>query len=385
MAKIWCGVLGCTGTVGQKFITLLDNHPWFEVRCIGASSRSAGKLYPTAVNWMQDCDVPVYAENMVVNDCSDPQVFIDAGCSFVFSGLDSSVAGEIEDSFANAGLGVFSNSKNHRMDKDVPIVCVDVNPDHLDAIQHQRRRRRRASGNEGSDNNGFIVTNANCSTTGLVIALKPLWDKFKIDKILVTTMQAISGGGIPGVPSYAILDNVVPHISGEEEKLVIEPRKIFGQYLPLAGDGKEEGAEEGGDVFVDATIAVSAHCNRVPVVDGHTECVSISLRDPPSGGGDLAEEVISTFRSFVSPIHHLGLPSAPEYAVRVCGDGRGDSNRPQPRLDRMCGKGYTVSVGRIRECAILDVKFVVLSHNTVIGAAGGALLNAELAKVKGYV
>lgn len=338
--KLRVGILGATGAVGQKFVERLEGHPWFEVTALAASERSAGKPYREAVNWIGSRPIPaaLAGEEVVA---AAPGL----DCDFVFSGLDSAVAGDLERAFAEAGYPVISNARNHRMQADVPLLIPEVNPDHTALIAQQRW------GGEG----GYVVTNPNCSTVGLVCALRPLYDAFGIEALHVTTMQALSGAGYPGVPSLDALANVVPFISGEEEKMATEPLKLLGRL-------------EGGRV-VPAAFAVSAQCNRVPVLEGHLECVSVRLRERAT-----AEAVREALVGFRSPIADLGLPSAPEPFLEVFDDPR----FPQPRRHAEHGRGMTVSVGRIRPCTVFDVKFVVLVHNTVRGAAGGALLNAEL-------
>jgi aspartate-semialdehyde dehydrogenase len=286
-------------------------------------------------------------------------------CRVVFSALDSSVAGPIEEAFAQYGIAVFSNSKNHRYDTDVPIIIPAVNASHLDIVRFQQQQRKFSS--------GFIVTNANCSTTGLVVALKPIEDAFGIEEAVVFTMQAVSGAGYPGVASMDILDNVVPFIDGEEEKLEKETRKILGKVE------KEGGTEK----FAPLQVRMSAHTNRVPVLDGHTMCVSLKLRNKAT-----PEQIQTALQNFSPETNSLHLPSAPKQTLKLLQE----RDRPQPRLDRELGKGYTVSVGRVRGGASsdpnmcsFDIRLVCLVHNTVLGAAGGAVLNAELAKAKGFL
>lgn len=351
--KINVGVLGATGSVGQRFMQLLDGHPWFSVTALGASPRSAGKTYADAVNWKQAVPIPEHMASIVVSECR-PDLPQFADVQIIFSGLDNTYAGDIEEAFAKAGKAVFSNAKNHRMDSDVPILIPPVNIDHLDVIPAQRAAR-------GYDK-GFIITNANCSTTAMSIGLKPLAEKFGIDSVMISTMQAISGAGYPGLSGMDILDNVVPYIGGEEPKMETESRKILGTV--------QNGA------FVDADITVSAMCNRVHVLDGHTECMSIKLSKPAS-----PEDVISAIKNYPSVTKDLGLPSAPDHDVMY----NAAPDRPQPRMDRMVGDGYTVTVGRVRNCNIFDIRMVVFGHNTIVGAAGGSLLNAELCVVRGLV
>eukprot|EP00123_Amoebidium_parasiticum_P005807 comp16908_c0_seq1/m.15447 comp16908_c0_seq1/g.15447 ORF comp16908_c0_seq1/g.15447 comp16908_c0_seq1/m.15447 type:complete len:358 (-) comp16908_c0_seq1:292-1365(-) len=350
--KIKVGILGATGMVGQRFVQLLADHPWFEIAALGASERSAGSPYSVAAKaWKLDTPIPEHVASIVVSECKGEHF---KHCRVVFSGLDSSVAGEIESEMAKAGLGVFSNSRNHRYDQYVPLVVPTVNDVHLDIITQQR--------NAEGLTKGFIVTNANCSSTGLCVPLKVLDDLFGLDLVMVTTMQAVSGAGYPGVPSIDIMGNVVPYISGEEEKMEMEPQKILGTF------------DNSG--FKNASFKISAHCNRVPVIDGHTECVSVKLRKPAT-----VDEVKAGFKNYVSEAQRMNLPSAPKVCIAV----PEQPDRPQPRLDRGLGGGFTVSVGRVREDPIFDIKFVMLSHNTIIGAAGGAIMNAELACAKGYL
>jgi aspartate-semialdehyde dehydrogenase len=343
--KINVAILGATGSVGQKFIELLSNHPWFNIAELAASDRSAGKKYSEAVNWVMQSQLDKNISEMVVQKC-EPNL----KSKIVFSALDASVAGEIEEDFARNGYVVISNARNHRFDDDVPLLIPEVNPDHLDLIHQQKF------------GNGFIVTNPNCSTIGLVMALKPLQDKFGIEAINVVTMQAISGGGYPGVPSMDIIDNVIPFISGEEEKMEKEPKKILGNF----SNGKIQFAD----------FKISAQCNRVAVIDGHTESVQLKFINKPS-----KEEMINVWNSFSSEPQKLNLPSAPKNPL-IYLDG---DKYPQPKLHRSLGNGMSVSVGRLRDCSLFDYKFTVLSHNTIRGAAGGTILIAELLKAKGYL
>ena len=349
MEKIKVGILGATGMVGQRFIQLLENHPWFEIGDLAASERSAGKPYEEAVSgrWKLETPIPEKTASMVVKECTPV-----LDCKVVFSALDASFAGPVEEDFAKAGYVVSSNSRNHRMVDDVPLLIPEVNAEHTAIIEQQKKR---------FNDKGYIVTNPNCSTIGLVLALAPLHKKYSIKKMVVTTLQALSGAGFPGVPSLDILDNVIPFIGGEEAKMESETLKLLGTL-------------EGGK-FVFADIAVSASCNRVNVKDGHLECVSIELDKKPS-----RDELIRTLQSF-NPLKELNLPSSPPQPILV----KEEENRPQPRYDRDLGKGMASIVGRIRECPVLDYKLVILSHNTVRGAAGAAILNAEYLKVKGFL
>ncbi|HKY03684.1 MAG TPA: aspartate-semialdehyde dehydrogenase [Blastocatellia bacterium] len=346
--KIKVGVLGATGAVGQKFVALLENHPWFELTELAASDRSSGKPYKEAANWRQYTPIPESVKDLRVKPC-EPGL----QCRVVFSGLDASVAGEVEENFARAGYIVVSNSKNHRMDEDVPLLVPEINAEHLGLISVQRERR----GWQGA-----LVTNPNCSTIGLVMALAPLDRAFKIRRVIVTTMQALSGAGYPGPSAVDMLGNVVPFISSEEDKLETEPCKIMGS---LDRDRIR---------FND--MVISAHTNRVSVEDGHMECVSVEMEKKPS-----LEEVAEVLASFRSLPQELRLPMAPERPVIVSTE----RDRPQPRLDRDAGRGMSAVVGRLRECPVFDIRFVVLSHNTIRGAAGAAILNAEIMKAQGFL
>lgn len=345
MTKIPVGILGATGAVGQQFIRLLHDHPWFEITALAASERSAGKTYAEAVRWILPCQIPGSVASMTVSACEP-----DLPCQIVFSGLDATVAGTIEEQFAMAGYAVISNARNHRMRSDVPLLIPEVNPGHLALIRSQPYGK------------GFIVTNPNCSTTGLVLALKPFYNLFGIQYVHVTTMQALSGAGYPGVASLDIYDNVVPFISGEEEKMMIEPQKILGALC--------------GNEVKNAVFPVSAHCHRVPVIDGHMESVSLTFTEKVE-----REDVINALTNFTSLPQKYELPSAPKNPIVYF-----ESERfPQPRLHRDIGKGMSVSVGKLQKDVLFDWSFVLLVHNTIRGAAGGAILNAELAVREGYV
>lgn len=346
-AKIKVGVLGATGAVGQKFVRLLENHPWFELTEVAASERSAGKTYGEAVRWLQNSSLPKSAAQLLVKPCRT-----ELDCRIVFSGLDASVAGEVETDFAAAGYAVFSNSRNHRLDDDVPLVIPEINADHLALIEIQKQKR----------GPGFIVTNSNCSTMFLAMALGPLHQAFGVEKVFVTTMQAISGAGYPGVASLDILGNVIPFIAGEEEKMEIETRKILGT---LAAERVQL-----------ADFIVSAQTNRVPVEDGHTECISVKLRQPTS-----VEAIKELLRNFRGLPQELRLPSAPPQPILVVEE----NDRPQPKRDVDRANGMATIIGRIRPCPILDFRFVVLGHNTIRGAAGASILNAELLVVQGKI
>jgi len=349
-AKKWrAGVLGATGLVGQRLVKLLAGHPWFELTEVAASERSSGKSYAEAVRWHLEGPIPEAARNLVVKSL-DPSL----ECDFVFSALDSSVAGGAEEDFARAGYPVVSNSKNHRMDPDVPLLIPEVNAAHLDAIPAQQKNRGYHS--------GFIVTNPNCSTAGLVLVLKPLADAFGLEKVFAVTLQAVSGAGYPGVASLDIHANVIPFISGEEEKMESEPQKLLGKW---------DGAR-----FIDAGLGLSAHCNRVPVLEGHLECISIGLKKIAC-----LKEVREALRNFEVDAALAALPSAIRHPVVVI-DGE---DRPQPRRDVHAGNGMAAVVGRVRECPLLDIKLTLLSHNLVRGAAGAALLNAELLAARSFL
>jgi aspartate-semialdehyde dehydrogenase len=342
--RIKVAVLGATGAVGQRFVSLLDGHPWFRVTALCASERSVGQRYDGAARWFLQEPMPSYARDMEVVPCRPG---IDA--RIAFSGLDASVAGPIEEEFAGAGCAVVSNSRNHRMDPDVPLLIPEVNADHLELVELQKRRWR---------GGGFIVTNPNCSTVGLAMSTAPLERAFGIKRVVVATLQAISGAGYPGVPAVDILDNIIPYIGGEEEKMESETLKILG----TAGRP--------------APFTISAHCHRVQVSDGHTLAVSVETVERATPGE--ATRVLGEFRSSLAA---LGLPSLPERPIEVT-DG---PDRPQPKYDRMAGKGMTLTVGRVRSCPVLGLKYVALVHNTIRGAAGAAILNAEVLKAKGYL
>jgi aspartate-semialdehyde dehydrogenase len=349
LEKKWrAGVLGATGLVGQRIVKLLSNHPWFELTEVAASERSSGKRYSEAVRWHLDGPIPENARDLIVKGL-DPTL----DCDFVFSALDSSVAGSAEEDFARAGYPVVSNSKNHRMDAYVPLLIPEVNAAHLEAIPIQQKKC-------GYDR-GFIVTNPNCSSAGLVLVLKPLADAFGLEKVFVVTLQAVSGAGYPGVATMDIQGNVIPFISGEEEKMETEPQKLLGKW-----DGSR---------FVDAGVGLTAHCNRVPVLDGHLECVSIGLKKIAS-----LREVQEALRTFEVDAELATLPSALRYPIIVLDE----ENRPQPRRDVDAGGGMAAVVGRVRECPLLDVKLTLLSHNLVRGAAGAAVMNAELLAARGF-
>ncbi len=334
--------------VGQRFIQLLDNHPQFEVSALAASGRSQGKPYGEACTWRLSGTIPAAVELMPVQRPEPP-----LDCDLVFSSLPGDIARETEESFAAAGLPVISNSSAFRMDDDVPLLIPEINAEHLSLLDRQR---------EKYPSGGFIVTNPNCSTIMLALALAPLHREFGVESIVATTLQALSGAGYPGVASLDILDNVLPFISGEEEKIESETKKILGRF---AVDHIEE-----------APVAVSAQCHRVNVMDGHMAAVRVKLRRKASIG-----EVRAAFRTFRSVAHELQLESAPKSVIAVLDQ----LDRPQPKLDRDAGNGMTVSIGRLLPDSVMDYRFVALSHNTIRGAAGAAILNAELLIAKGYL
>jgi aspartate-semialdehyde dehydrogenase len=346
--KIPVGILGATGVVGQRFIQMLEAHPWFEVAWLAASDRSAGQTYGDVVRWRLKTPIPDRVRKMQVSNASP-----EGAPRVIFAALDAGIARELEPQFAAAGCAVVSNSSAFRMHENVPLIIPEVNADHLLLIEKQCWRK---------ESSGYIVTNPNCSAIGLVVALAPLHRKFGIESVFVTTMQAVSGAGYPGVASLDILGNVIPYIAKEEEKMEEETRKLLGR---LNSDHVEP-----------AAFSMTAHCNRVAVEDGHTESVSVKLRQKTD-----AAEIIAAFNGFRSTPQQLGLPLAP--AQPLIYDDAPD--RPQPRFDVDRGNGMTVSVGRLRPCGVLDYKFTVLSHNTIRGAAGAALLNAELLKAQGYL
>ncbi|RLI87351.1 MAG: aspartate-semialdehyde dehydrogenase [Archaeoglobales archaeon] len=341
--RLKVAVLGATGMVGQKFVQMLENHPWFEISALAASERRVGKIYGEEVDWIVSADVPECVKDMEMVPM-DPK-YVDA--DIAFSALPSDVAREVEANFAREGFIVASNASAFRMEEDVPLVIPEVNPDHLQLVEVQKKRR-------GWD--GFIVTNPNCTTIVLVISLKPLMD-LGLKTVRVASMQALSGAGYPGVPSMAITDNVIPFIKGEEEKVETEPLKLLGKF-----DGKK---------VIPAPIKISASCHRVPVLDGHTEAVWVEFDRDVS-----VEEAIAAFES----LKPLDLPTSPEKVIIV----RSEPDRPQPRLDRDEGRGMSVVVGRVRRDSD-GLKYVVMGHNTVRGAAGASILNAELMVKNGMI
>jgi len=345
--RIPVGILGATGMVGQQFVKFLQNHPWFEIAWMGASDRSAGKPYREATSWRLDGAMPAAVWNLEVQECKPANA-----PRLMFSSMDASVATEIERDFAKTGHVVVSNSRNHRMEPDIPLLIPEVNPDHLKIIPHQQRVRGWK---------GQIATNPNCSTIVLALALAPL-KQFGITRVVATTMQAISGAGYPGVASMDINANVIPFIGGEEEKMQQETQKILGDFVS--------------DSLRPLNARVSAHCNRVPVVDGHTVAVSVEFERKPS-----KDEIIRALVNYRSVPQDRKLPSAPPQPILYMEE----NDRPQPRRDVERERGMAVFVGRMRECPVLDYKFVALGHNTIRGAAGAAVLNAELMYSEGLL
>jgi aspartate-semialdehyde dehydrogenase len=338
------GILGATGMVGQRFIQLLENHPWFTVTWLAASDRSSGKSYGEAAKWRLDTPLPERIARMTVSP-AEPE----GAPKIIFASVDAAIAREMEPRFAAAGCAVVSNSSAFRMAPSVPLVIPEINADHLHLIEEQSWRK---------ESGGYIVTNSNCTVMGPVLALKPIVDRFGIEQIFATSMQAVSGAGYPGVASMDILDNVVPYIANEEEKMEEEMLKLLGSL--------EE--NPAGRAVKPLAARMSASCNRVPVLDGHTVSVSIKLAKPAT-----REELLAAWAEF-KPLAGQGLPTAPDQPV----EWAPQDDRPQPRLDRNRGNGMAVTVGRLRPCNVLDWKFTVLSHNTIRGAAGAAILNAEL-------
>jgi len=347
--KFRVGILGATGTVGQRFIELLEGHPQFEVTALAASDRSQGKPYSEACAWRLPCEMPARARALVVSAPQPP-----LACDLIFSSLPGEMAHETEDAFARAGYPVISNSSAFRMDEDVPLLIPEINHEHLALIETQRRTR----GYE----RGYIVTNPNCSTIMIALALAPLQARFGVESCVATTMQALSGAGYPGVASLDVVDNLLPYIGGEEEKIESETLKILGRMT----DGGVKRAD----------MRVSAQCQRVNVSDGHFGALRVKLARAAG-----LEEFTDALASFSALPQELRLHSAPARPVIV----RDEPDRPQPRLDRDAGRGMSVSVGRIRPDAVLDYRFIALSHNTVRGAAGAAILNAELLAAKGHL
>jgi aspartate-semialdehyde dehydrogenase len=346
--KLPVGILGATGIVGQRFVQMLENHPWFEVAWLAASDRSEGKAYGEAARWRLKTAIPSRVAGLTVSPATP-----DGAPKVIFAALDASIAAELEPRFAEAGCAVISNSSALRMKTDVPLVIPEVNPDHLKLLECQSWRRK---------SGGFVVTNSNCSAMGLVMALAPLEQKFGLETVMVVTLQAVSGAGYPGVASLDILGNVIPYIAKEEEKMEEETQKLLGRL--------------NGSSIVPGAFGMSAQCNRVAVEDGHTESVSVKLKK-----GAKPEEIIAAWNEFRGVPQEIKLPTAPERPVQYLAS----ADRPQPRFDVDAGDGMTATVGRLRPCSVLDWKFTVLSHNTIRGAAGAAILNAELLKAQGHL
>lgn len=343
--KYRVGILGATGTVGQRFIQLLQNHPQFEITALAASDRSTGKIYSEACAWKLAGGMPENVKEIMVQPIEPP-----LDCDIVFSSLPSSVARETEEAFARAGYPVISNSSSYRMDEDVPLLIAEINHEHLGLIERQRQKR--------GFGKGFIITNPNCAVVSFAPPLAALHRKFGVEEVIVTTLQAISGAGYPGVPSLDITDNVMPYIAGEEPKVETEAQKILGKFV----DGAIEKAD----------FTVSAQCFRVHVIDGHSASVRVNLKQTAT-----LEDVVEAMTNFPS----LNLYSSPKKFIDICDE----PSRPQPRLDRDSGKGMTITVGRLFPDNVFDYRFVALSHNTVRGAAGSAILNAELLIDKGII
>ena len=346
--KIPIGILGATGVVGQRFIQMLEHHPWFEVAWLAASDRSEGKVYSEAARWRLKTPIPPAVAAMQVSPATP-----EGSPKIIFAALDASIAAELEPRFADAGCAVVSNSSALRMQQDVPLVIPEVNASHIKLIDVQAWRKK---------SGGYVVTNPNCSAIGLVLALAPLHQKFGLETVMAVTMQAVSGAGYPGVASLDILGNVIPFIRNEEEKMEEETKKLLGELS--------------GSKIIPGDFAMSAQCNRVAVEDGHTESVSIRLKTKAK-----PHEIIAAWNNYRAEPQELKLPSAPQRPVVYLEA----ADRPQPRFDVDMGAGMTTAVGRLRPCGVLDWKFTVLSHNTIRGAAGAAVLNAELLKAKGYL
>lgn len=342
MSQIPVAVLGATGSVGQRFISLLDNHPWFKVVALAASDRSVGQKFSDVCRWVLNDPMPDYARAMVVV----PAVPEAVNAKIVFSALHNEIAKDLEPQFAKAGAAVCSNASSYRRGEDIPLLLPEVNAEHIQLVKIQRQQRGWG---------GCILTNPNCTSAGLTVALKALDDSFGVKKVFAVSLQALSGAGYPGVSSLDIIDNVIPNIGGEEEKVEWEPRKMLGKLI----DSKVQLAD----------IGFSAHTNRVAVIDGHTVCVSVELARPTDP--ETAEAIL---RAYAAPLSARELPSSPRPVISV----REEADRPQPRLDRLTGKGMTTVVGRLRRDPLFDLKFVLLSHNTIRGAAGGSIYNAEL-------
>lgn len=360
MEKISVGVIGATGMVGQNFIRLLHNHPWFQVTYVAASPRSAGKTYTEAVagRWVMDGEIPDDVKNLIVGNASNVEG-AKAHCALVFSAidLDKQAVRDLEDLYASNDIPVVSNNSAHRWTPDVPMMIPEVNPGHVEIIPLQRKNR--------GWNKGFIAVKPNCSLQSYMTPVYALMAAgYPVDSMIITTLQAVSGAGYPGPGSIDMIDNIVPLIKGEEEKSEREPLKILGRI-------------EDGKIVDDDSLKISAHCNRVPVSDGHTACVSLKFKaQKPT-----IAEILNIWNAFQAEPQELNLPFAPERPIIY----REEPDRPQPRKDRNADKAMAVTVGRLRECPVFDYRFVALSHNTIRGAAGGGILSAELIKAKGYL
>ncbi len=352
--KIPVGILGATGTVGQKFVELLTDHPWFEIVAVAASERLTTRKYGESVNWLMPTPLAKKVADLPLIAC-EPNL----PCFLVFSSLPTSIAQETEKKFAAAGYCVISNASAHRLAADVPLLIPEVNPEHLKLLSNQQFGK------------GALITNPNCSVIGMVLALKPLLDKWGIEEVKVVTLQALSGAGYPGIASLDSLDNVIPFIEGEENKIETEPLKIMGSYQK----GKDQKGNDQKSKIIPYSMRLSAQCLRVAVTEGHLACLSVKFTQKPS-----LEEIIQAWQQFKGEPQQLQLPSAPQQPLIYLAN----ETYPQPKLHRLLEKGMAVTIGRLQACPVLDCKFVILSHNTIRGAAGGAILNAELLLKKGY-
>jgi len=358
--KVKVGVIGATGMVGQNYLRLLANHPWFEVVYLAASPNSAGKKYSEAVagRWHMKTDLPDKYKNIIVEDAGQVEKAV-GKCSVIFSAveMDKQSILTTEAEYGRQGFAVISNNSAHRNTEDVPVMIPEINPEHLDIIPLQQKKHGWSKGS--------LVVKPNCSIQSYMIPLYALMKAgYKIDKMIVTTLQALSGAGYPGPAAIDLVDNIIPYIGGEEEKSEVEPRKIFGKV-------------QNGKIVPDESMKISAHCNRVAVTDGHTACCSIEF----AGKKPEMNEIIDIWRNFSSLPQELKLPTAPIPAMIY----RDEPDRPQPQKDRDAGNGQAITVGRLRKCNVFDYRFIGLHHNTVRGAAGGAILTAELLKAKGYI
>lgn len=356
MKKIPVGILGATGMVGQQYLQLLANHPWFEVCFLASSELSAGKTYAEAVSgrWHMHIPIPERFLNLPVHRMDEIEL-AKKSCHFVFSAVSNDAAKIYEERYAENGIPVISNASHHRQSSDVPVLIPEVNADHVRIIPIQQKNRNWKK--------GFIVVKPNCSLQSYMIPLAPLHQQFKITRLIVTTLQAVSGAGYPGVASLDIMDNVIPYIANEEEKSEREPLKMWGHIQDNC-------------IAAAQNIAIAAHCNRVPVLDGHLACVSVQFEQKPD-----KQEILNIWKNFHALPQQLQLPSAPQHPIIYLHE----SDRPQPRQDRNAGNGMSISVGRLRDCPLFDYRFVALSHNTIRGAAGGGILNAELLVQQGYL